>query len=261
MRKIFFLLTLLAAVNFSCESFVDSVANTASALSEGLVAYYPFNGNSNDASGNGNHITAVVYIPPASNPNPSLNSTIPDRHGNFNTCYRFDDQYMTIPITKLTNTFTISLWVNIQSHVNKIDVPDIKLDDVIISKGTLLGTIGDADFFITVKPSASNIILKYGHGVESDAAYSNGGVTPLNTWDHLVIVYDNTMSYAYKNGVISGMSFIEPGQRQESGGSFALGKLAGSNTLYMDGLIDEVRIYNRALSTAEVKALYNHEKP
>jgi hypothetical protein len=85
---IFFSLTLSAQVN----------------LGQGLVAYYPFNGNANDQSGNNN--------------NPVFNNATltTDRLGNPASAYHFNgtDNYMKVlnsPSINLTNKMSISVWV------------------------------------------------------------------------------------------------------------------------------------------------------
>ena len=72
----------------------------------GLVGYWPFNGNANDESGNGNNGTV----------NGAILTT--DRNGNANSAYNFDGNNFTrisvldSPNLNLTNDFTISSWIN-----------------------------------------------------------------------------------------------------------------------------------------------------
>src|SRR5450759_5181083 len=76
-------------------------------LTQGLVAYYPFNGNANDASGNGN--------------NPVLNNATltTDRFGNANSAYSFNgtSNYIQIPNSPSLNPssqISICAWVKVQ---------------------------------------------------------------------------------------------------------------------------------------------------
>jgi hypothetical protein len=76
-------------------------------LSDGLVAYYPFNGNANDASGNGNNGIVVGATLTA------------DRFGNPNSAYSFNgtSDYIRVPNSsslQLTNDFTLTAWINCQ---------------------------------------------------------------------------------------------------------------------------------------------------
>ncbi|NOR79744.1 MAG: PKD domain-containing protein, partial [Methyloprofundus sp.] len=78
----------------------------------------------------------------------------------------------------------------------------------------------------------------------------NQGALPLNTWTHLVLTYDATFMRLYENG-------IEVGVKEVSGDIVTSSQLLmiGGNLVwgeYFTGLIDEVRIYNRALTATEV---------
>ncbi|OAD18767.1 LamG domain protein jellyroll fold domain protein [Candidatus Thiomargarita nelsonii] len=74
-------------------------------LNDGLVAYYPFDGNAQDESGNGNNGTVHGAI------------LTEDRFGNVESAYRFDGtnsfiEVMDTPALRLNNTdFTVSAWV------------------------------------------------------------------------------------------------------------------------------------------------------
>jgi serine/threonine protein kinase len=81
-------------------------ANLPSNLRQGLVAYYPFNGNAKDESGNGYHAKIYEKV--------SLGQ---DRHSKAESAYYFDGQlgYMKLPIKAMEDTgdaCTVSLWVN-----------------------------------------------------------------------------------------------------------------------------------------------------
>lgn len=96
--------TLLLCVIFAAFTFT---AGAESWLTNGLVAYYPFNGNAEDESGNGN--TGIVHGP----------TLAPDRFGIPSSAFNFTSfgQYITsshangFPLG--TNDFTVSLWVNV----------------------------------------------------------------------------------------------------------------------------------------------------
>ncbi len=82
-----------------------------------------------------------------------------------------------------------------------------------------------------------------------------GGVVPLNEWTHLACTYDRVAVRLYVNGVevaISPATQAIP----VSSDVLGIGKLDGSTSRNFDGLIDEVEIFNRALSAAEIKAIF-----
>jgi hypothetical protein len=82
---------------------------------------------------------------------------------------------------------------------------------------------------------------------------------PSNAWSHLALTYDNSMLRLYVNGT-------QVGTRTTSGALLtSTGALRiGGNSIWGEffaGRIDEVRIYNRALSTAEIQADMNTPLP
>ena len=97
----------IGGTTFNATNSVDNGNNDGwnfvTDLSDGLVAYYPFNGNTNDESGNGNNANALGGV--------SLST---DRFGNANSAYSFDgvDDYMTSAVNLSTNqAFSLSAWV------------------------------------------------------------------------------------------------------------------------------------------------------
>src|SRR5581483_4700676 len=73
---------------------------------------------------------------------------------------------------------------------------------------------------------------------------------PLNTWSHLVATFDGTTEQLYVNGV-QVASQVQPGAIGTSAQPITIGGA-------WQGLIDEVRVYNRALSAAEIQTDMNN---
>jgi hypothetical protein len=93
------------------------------------------------------------------------------------------------------------------------------------------------------------------------AAFANNGSelgvngtanTPLNAWTHLAATYDGTNLRLYVNGTLAATKAVSPPMVTSSG---AL-RIGGNGVWgeYFAGLIDEARVYNRALSAAEIQA-------
>ena len=86
----------------------------------------------------------------------------------------------------------------------------------------------------------------------------------LNTWTHVVVVWDGTLTAAnvkfYQNGVLDTTTAQTNGSGSyvASDGSFIIGGTVDNK--YLDALLDEVRVYNRQLTAAEVASLYNASK-
>ena len=89
--------------------------------------------------------------------------------------------------------------------------------------------------------------------ISASGGYKSAGVGPAltaGTWTHLALTYDNAQLRLYKNGALVAQT-AATGAIQAS----TLPLRIGGNTIwgeYTDGRIDEVRVYNRALSAAEI---------
>ena len=90
---------------------------------------------------------------------------------------------------------------------------------------------------------------------------SSGLSAPTNTWTHIVITYNGSNIITYKNGGASTNSQSGSGNVDNTTYQNALRIGArgapSAATAFFPGLIDEPRIYNRVLTPAEIKRLYN----
>jgi hypothetical protein len=100
----------------------------------------------------------------------------------------------------------------------------------------------------------------------TDKQLSSGKSLTVGTWAQVVLTYDGTTQSIYINGAfassattVSGPIIYSPLPGTANG--FDIGNTTNlSAARYFPGLIDDVRVYNRALSPAEIQALYNAEK-
>lgn len=90
----------------------------------------------------------------------------------------------------------------------------------------------------------------------------NGGVrggafsaVNLDEWQHVVGTYDGSEVVGYFNGIKTVIT-EQPGTIDEDNGNFVIGKRSDDPQDYFDGIIDDVRIYSRALTESEVNQLY-----
>ncbi|MCX6896438.1 MAG: LamG domain-containing protein [Verrucomicrobia bacterium] len=212
-------------------------------LTNGLVAYYPLNGNAVDASGSGSD--GVVYG--------AISGT--DRFGITNGCFRFqgNGQYISAPASNLpTTNRTISLWFN----VNRVD-----------NKPGFLGYggrfCGDSFYMGLNIGNSGEAYHVSGHCGLYDMTVPY--VTPpTNTWNHWAVVTGTNGMMFYVNGQFIGSQAINP-NTYVSGTQLGLGTIADpsgrvpwsdENTGFMDGYLDDVRIYNRTFSSVEIQQLY-----
>jgi hypothetical protein len=82
---------------------------------------------------------------------------------------------------------------------------------------------------------------------------------PLGPWVHIVATYDNQTMRLFLNGEEKG-SLERPGAVQPSGNRLCLGTYSPGDSLHnFTGVLDEVRLYDRALSAQEVAEHYRQD--
>lgn len=86
------------------------------------------------------------------------------------------------------------------------------------------------------------------------------GVVALNTWTHVTIVYSNGSQQVYLNGVLAG-SHNDTGSLTQNNDPVLIGTDLGFNSRTFDGFIDEVRIFDNSLNSAQVGLVYNETHP
>ena len=96
----------------------------------------------------------------------------------------------------------------------------------------------------------------------SNHRWNCGYIPPLNKWVHLTIARDVNGRYLYVNGNLYS-STTDPGGSIPETNTSKIMLMRDSTAFqhYANGIIDEVRIYNRALSAEEIKNLYFAGKP
>lgn len=211
----------------------------------GLRAYYKFDGNLDDSSGNGFNGALLA--------DPSFYSFASNRYDQSSKASQNINDKGGIDIgTSVANDIrTISMWFS----------PATTIDNTVYNENRLLGRGGgeENDFVILFesgvlefklyKPSGSSYV---GYRVVSLREQWNAG-----TWYHAAIVMNPTAGLSlYINGV---KQSSQPGFFESTGLSTAMttiGRWGAIETSSFKGRIDDVRFYNRALSEKEVVALF-----
>ncbi len=80
-------------------------------------------------------------------------------------------------------------------------------------------------------------------------------LTTLNAWVHVALVFDGTSLNLYVDGILEGDYSFAATTLIQTTDPLNFSKRVGTSQYYFDGLIDDVRVYNRALSLAEIQAL------
>ena len=145
--------------------------------------------------------------------------------------------------------------LSVEAWVKFIEFPSGSDPTVwIVNKNTNEFTNGN--YALTVSHNNVGAYLNIGGGREG--CYSSWSVdnpVQTNTWNHLAMTYDGHDLKVYCNGVLAGLSTVNR-QRSTGSGLLRLGKRADNLGLMFHGLMDEVRIYNQALSAEEVTARF-----
>lgn len=124
---------------------------------------------------------------------------------------------------------------------------------------------GTADFQVAVGGSGKmNVDIGNGSADTYGSWTGYGGAIPANTWYHVVLVYDGTQSAAnriklYVNNTARTLALTGtiPATTEPLATPFRLGSNGTAGSYFTNGFMDQVRLYNRALSVQEVDSLYN----
>jgi len=238
MKRIFLTLTLvLFVIPFGISQDLPSYVPT-----DGLLAYYPFNGNANDASGNGNHGTVIGA------------TLTTDRDGNENSSYSFDGddiiELFNTNICNLQTSLTFSVFSLVANHNN-------------FSESSIIEHPNNDQFNVNLKSPNYN----YGFNIKQSESGWNQTTFELNNsnnWIHISGVYDSSIRKVslYINGVLVSNSTLnnndfwqDPSHSKTTLGGIYQGG-TGPVIQGLIGKIDDVGFWNRALTEKEIQNLY-----
>jgi len=236
-------------------------------VNEGLVAHYEFEGNANDSSGIGNHGTEYGGV--------SYTSGVIGQAAGFDGA---DDYIHTAGNLNLNKELAVSVWVKTPAEIS-----NGQNLSTIISKYNWNGQRSISFYSRTAATSAVMAIVRsddnlnnYSGSEDSydwiwsfddpvrtddvDIEFINPTKLNDNEWQHLLVNVDDEYVYLYVSGLLASKlprntdNIFNADEPLYIGNTFNGG--AGSNNHY-NGLMDELRIYNRALSESEIQSLYN----
>ena len=217
----------------------------SSILKTDLIGYYPFCGNANDLSGNNNH--GIV----------SGAKLAQDRFGNINSAYYFNGNQDFILMEKAMknyNTLTISGWYNSAAIQGAsfvycgINSPNLGCNGFGVGQGQ-----GDW--------------INEGNNLHCASSCSGGWrsaeyeLPSINTWNHFSLTKNNEEYGVYINGKLI-RKFSAPHETEISNLIF-IGAASSLGDYSFQGFLDDIAIYNRALSEQEITNLYtscSHEQ-
>jgi hypothetical protein len=235
----------------SCALVISATAAIAQIPSyvptNGLVGWWPFNGNANDESGNGNHGTVNGA------------TLTEDRNGAVNSAYNFSgtqDIAATVAGLPAGNASrTLVSWFKTSGGPNPANVNTSILGYPNILMIVGYGTSTQGHVIYPQMVYAPNGKLRFESGSGMNLLYSSSVVND-NTWHNAVTTYDNTTGTVnmYLDGVLTasgtGVNLSTPSTIIKFGNS------PWANTFFI-GQIDDIAIYNRALTPQEIQNLYN----
>jgi hypothetical protein len=194
-------------------------------LPDHLVSYWSFDGNANDSWGTNNGTCTGGTCP-------TLTTGV---KGLVNTAYSFDgvDDWISCGVP-ISSSFSYSFWLNqrnLQYWTGLIDGTDLQ------------SVVYTYDFI---------------HWAKSSGLYLDGSSFSLNTWHHFVLTYNISTNVIeiFKDGVFN----VNTTPNYPTS-SFSIQKLGRVSSYYLNGILDNVRVYNKALTTDEIQMIYNVEKP
>lgn len=221
----------------SQEWYIDDIniyTEDSTVPTNGLVAYYPFNGNANDESGNNRHGSVT---------NAALTL---DRFGRHNKAYQFSEPSSHIQVNSFpafNSTFSVSTWIN--------------------STGT---SSQNQNFscFGTVNGGLASWDIAYNHMGGQFALFDilngvmNHPEVVLNVWKHVCFVYSGTERKLYVDGILKKTGTVTTPFTTKPTDVYRIGRHT-NNSQQFEGAIDDIRIYNRALSQSEITALFTEQ--
>ena len=204
------------------------ITSAAKGADPNLVAWYRFEGNALDSSGNELHGTEMgdpTYEAGVFGQAISL-----DGDGDYVDCGA-------PPEFDITDYITFTYWIKV--------VEFDKQWNTVLSRGD--------DSWRSSRASLNNFMEAAVGGTTGNYTY---GVTPVNDeqWHHVGWVYDGTMNYLYVDGEVDATE-ESTGQITVSSYPLWIGDNSQATGRYWTGLIDDLQIYNRALTQEEVRRI------
>ncbi len=238
----------------SCQKEDNNTNNdqqSTSTLNNGLLLYMPFDNNLTDSSGNGNTATAFGAVTYGANryfeagKSLALNgsSRVEVTGTKLDTLSRFTFYMEFRPVA----TSPMTLFSRTQFAVT----PNMK------QAFNLMTNFGSDGTRFQMKKAGNcdntNTATAFGNAIAGNV------VASVNGWNYIAVTYDGNTIQTYVNGRLAG-SGTEVGANLCSGAPFIIGSWWQNDPYYFNGNIDELRVYNRVLSSSEISQLHQLHK-
>lgn len=208
-----------------------------------MVGWWAGDGNANDITGNHNNGTisgGVTFVP-----------------GEVAQAFSFDGSsgFVSVPDSPsldITDAITIDAWINPFSAGDTLGTLFVMLKgDNCCSDTQSFG------FGWGTESMLQSIVFRLGNSTTNTEVRSDP--IPLNEFTHVAGTYDGTTIRLYVNGVLDVSATTDLGPLQITSSPLIMGSSLRNGTTqeFFHGLVDEVEIFNRALSADEILAIYN----
>ena len=228
-------------------TYSDTCNAVSGSLTQGLVGYWPFCGNANDDSGKGNNGTV----------NGATLTT--DRFGNANSAYHFDGNQENIKIQNsilpsTATSFTISMWIKYNGGTGSPR-------DVICDRSTSNYSYK----YRLIEGQVNNNQIYGWYSCSTETCSSVNANNLSSNWENIIGVVDVTDQKnmrLYRNGILIGTSTNGYQYPTELNSTYIGANVGPNGALDPSflGEIDDIGIWNRALSPTEVSQLYNQNQ-
>jgi chitodextrinase len=204
-------------------------------ITDDLVANYTFTGNANDATPYHNNATATGA---------QLGN---DRFGQANQSYSLNgvsDDVTAANSPQLNSNYTtLAFWINVK------EIPATG-ESYLVSFGGW-----QERFKISLPSHGKPVFTTNSTSGISDMDAGAGNELPVGVWKHLVFVHDGTNDKIFEDGVLKATKAVA-GTLNNTTKPLGMGYNPIDGGSYFKGSLDEVRIYNHALTDLEVAALF-----
>lgn len=220
---------------------------TPTAVDTGLKGYWSFNGS--DLSG------TTAYDRSGVSSTGTLTNGPAVVEGVNGQALRFDgsDDYVTVPhgtTSDPTTQITLSAWVK-RSGIGS--------QQFIIGKGRAASISNN---YYILQFTASNLLnLTLADTTTVYSVSSNSTITDTNSWHHIVGTWDGATMRLFINGIQDKNTAAFTGPLDVDNDDLTIGNRGVFFNRPFHGILDEVRIYNRAITSSEIKAQYDAGNP
>ena len=237
----------------------DTAADAPPIPTNGLVAYYPCeqaNGTSLEdlatslATGT---LHSATGSGGSSTPGYAFQS---GKVGNALTLSQAGSGYVSLPTTVVTGSanLTLATWVKLTSVTTWQRLFDIGIN-ANLNQNPATGTSYAALF---LKDQNNKLGFTSTRNGFANAQQMTTDALPLGVWKHVAVVLENATGALYIDGVqVSTATSILPPQAFGNVDYAYIGKSQFGADPFIDAQVDEFRVYNRALSASEIRAIYS----